>query len=101
MTFVDCCRSGTIGLNEFVGLWGYLQQWRGLYKRFDTDGNGSIDRGEYAQALASFGYRLTPRFIEIMFTSYDKRGTYLFIPHFLILSCVIICVIIYGVVIAV
>lgn len=66
--------SGTIGLQEFVALWGYLDQWRGLFRRFDADGSGAIDRNEFANALSSFGYRLSESFVNLLFASYDKRG---------------------------
>ena len=66
--------SGTIGLDEFVGLWGYLDQWRGLFRRFDRDNSGAIDHGEFANALTAFGYRLTDKFVNLLFASYDKRG---------------------------
>jgi peflin len=68
-------RNGTIGLDEFVGLWGYLNQWKGLFARFDADNNGSIDRGEFAVALGQFGYHLSDGFVGVLFTSYDKKGT--------------------------
>lgn len=67
-------RNGTIGLQEFVGLWGYLDQWRGLFRRFDVDGSGAIDRNEFGNALVAFGYRLSDQFITLLFKSYDKRG---------------------------
>jgi len=66
--------SGTIGLDEFVGLWGYLDEWRKLFQRFDQDRSGAIDRGEFANALSAFGYRLSENFITLLFKSYDKRG---------------------------
>ena len=66
--------SGTIGLEEFVGLWGYLNQWRGLFHKFDRDNSGAIDRGEFANALSAFGYRLSDKFVNLLFASYDKRG---------------------------
>lgn len=66
-------RSGTIGLDEFVGLWGYLNQWRALFTRFDADSSGAIDRKEFANALGQFGYRLSDAFVGILFTSYDKN----------------------------
>jgi Ca2+-binding EF-hand superfamily protein len=68
------CRSGTIGLSEFVGLWGYLDQWRGLFRRFDRDGSGAIDRGEFADALQAFGYRLSDKFVNVLFASYDRKS---------------------------
>ena len=67
-------RSGTIGLDEFVGLWGYLTQWRTLFTRFDVDNSGAIDRREFASALNQFGYHLTEAFVGVLFTSYDKKG---------------------------
>jgi len=71
---VDGFSSGTIGLEEFVGLWKYLDQWRGLFKRFDADGSGAIDRNEFANALSAFGYRLSDNFVTLLFASYDKNG---------------------------
>lgn len=70
----DTDRSGTIGFNEFCGLWGFLAAWRGLFDRFDTDGSGNISFQEYSDALSAFGYRLSPQFIQLLFRSYDKRG---------------------------
>lgn len=57
-----------------MGLWGYLDQWRGLFRRFDADQSGAIDRNEFANALSSFGYRLSDSFVNLLFASYDKRG---------------------------
>jgi Ca2+-binding EF-hand superfamily protein len=61
-------------LSEFVGLWGYLDQWRGLFRRFDADGSGAIDRQEFANALSAFGYRLSDKFVNLLFISYDRKG---------------------------
>jgi EF-hand domain len=68
--------SGTIGLQEFVGLWGYLDQWKQLFRRFDADGSNAIDRKEFANALTAFGYRLSDKFINLLFASYDKKGEF-------------------------
>ncbi|KAK6543999.1 hypothetical protein TWF694_000714 [Orbilia ellipsospora] len=70
----DTDRDGTIGFNEFCGLWGFLAAWRALFDRFDTDNSGNISYQEYSNALAAFGYRLSPQFVTILFKSYDKRG---------------------------
>ncbi|KAL7269296.1 hypothetical protein RUND412_008053, partial [Rhizina undulata] len=71
----DTDRSGTIGFNEFCGLWGFLASWRTLFDRFDVDGSGNISYAEYSNALAAFGYRLSPQFVQLLFRSYDRRGT--------------------------
>jgi len=70
----DTDRSGTIGFSEFCGLWGFLAAWRSLFDRFDADGSGNISYQEYSNALAAFGYRLSPQFVQLLFRSYDKRG---------------------------
>jgi hypothetical protein len=67
-------RNGTISLDEFVGLWGYLNQWKGLFTRFDADNSGDIDRREFGIALGQFGYHLSDGFVGVLFTSYDKKG---------------------------
>ncbi|KAL0639654.1 hypothetical protein Q9L58_001219 [Maublancomyces gigas] len=70
----DTDRSGTIGFNEFCGLWGFLAAWRSLFDRFDTDQSGNISYAEFTNALSAFGYRLSPQFVQLLFRSYDRRG---------------------------
>jgi Ca2+-binding EF-hand superfamily protein len=70
----DSDRSGTIGFDEFCGLWGFLAAWRSLFDRFDADRSGNISLDEYTNALVAFGYRLSPQFVDTLFRTYDKRG---------------------------
>ncbi|KAI9866552.1 MAG: hypothetical protein M1813_001104 [Trichoglossum hirsutum] len=70
----DTDRSGTIGFDEFCGLWGFLSAWRSLFDRFDEDSSGNISYEEYTNALIAFGYRLSPQFVQLLFKSYDKRS---------------------------
>jgi Ca2+-binding EF-hand superfamily protein len=70
----DTDRSGTIGFEEFCGLWGFLAAWRSLFDRFDADKSGNISLDEYTNALVAFGYRLSPHFVDTLFRTYDKRG---------------------------
>ena len=42
----DRDQSGTIDLNEFQGLWNYLNQWRAVFDQFDRDRSGNIDASE-------------------------------------------------------
>jgi hypothetical protein len=70
----DTDRSGTIGFEEFCGLWGFLAAWRSLFDRFDADRSGNISVDEYTNALVAFGYRLSGPFVETLFRTYDKRG---------------------------
>jgi Ca2+-binding EF-hand superfamily protein len=48
----DTDRSGTIGFEEFCGLWGFLAAWRALFDRFDTDRSGNISFQEFQNALS-------------------------------------------------
>lgn len=69
----DTDRSGTIGFEEFCGLWGFLAAWRSLFDRFDADRSGNISLDEYTNALVAFGYRLSPQFVALLFRTFDKR----------------------------
>ena len=70
----DSDRSGTIGFEEFCGLWSFLASWRSLFDRFDADRSGNISLDEFNNALVAFRYRLSERFVEILFLTYDKRN---------------------------
>ncbi|KAF6767209.1 EF-hand domain pair [Kalmanozyma brasiliensis GHG001] len=70
MSVFDVDRSGQISFNEFAGLWKYIQDWQGVFRHFDQDRSGSIDQGELANALQSFGYRLSPKLLHIVTQKY-------------------------------
>jgi len=59
MSIFDTDRSGTIGFNEFAGLWKYIKDWQGVFRHFDSDRSGSIEGPELMQALRQFGYNLS------------------------------------------
>ncbi|TKY87585.1 hypothetical protein EX895_003599 [Sporisorium graminicola] len=71
MSVFDVDRSGQISFNEFAGLWKYIQDWQGVFRHFDQDRSGSIDQGELANALQSFGYRLSPKLLHIVTQKYS------------------------------
>jgi len=68
----DTDRSGTVNFDEFCGLWGFLAAWRGLFDRFDTDRSGNISLREFEDALVAFGYRLSPQFVQLLFSTYAR-----------------------------
>ncbi|THH06751.1 hypothetical protein EW145_g3864 [Phellinidium pouzarii] len=70
MGIFDTDRSGTIGFNEFAGLWKYVSDWQGVFRHFDVDRSGSIDGHELANALRSFGYNLTPEILMLVEQKY-------------------------------
>ncbi|CAK9786342.1 EF-hand [Cutaneotrichosporon oleaginosum] len=58
MNIFDTDRSGSINFMEFEGLYRYIQDWHGIFKRFDQDNSGLIDRRELQAALQGFGFSL-------------------------------------------
>lgn len=70
MNLFDINRSGTIGFNEYQGLWKYIRDWHNAFKYFDKDRSGTIDVGEMAEALRKFGYNLTPQLIILIQKKY-------------------------------
>lgn len=58
----------------YSGLWGFLSAWRSLFDRFDADRSGSISYSEFTEALVAFGYRLSPQFVQLLYSTYDRRG---------------------------
>ncbi|XP_006460581.1 hypothetical protein AGABI2DRAFT_192241 [Agaricus bisporus var. bisporus H97] len=75
MTIFDTDRSGTIGFNEFSGLWKYIKDWQNVFRHFDRDRSGSIDGGELQQALHQFGFNLAPPMIELVQKKYDVKAS--------------------------
>ena len=76
------------GINS--GLWAFLASWRGLFDRFDEDGSGSISFDEFTNALVAFGYRLSPSFVELMYSTYDKSGQGKMSFDLFVQSCIIL-----------
>ncbi|KAI0781050.1 hypothetical protein BD413DRAFT_433185, partial [Trametes elegans] len=70
MSIFDTDRSGTIGFNEFAGLWKYIQDWQNVFRHFDRDRSGSIDGSELSEALRSFGYNLSPALLTLLEQKY-------------------------------
>ncbi|KAI0074870.1 EF-hand [Panus rudis PR-1116 ss-1] len=70
MTIFDTDRSGTIGFNEFAGLWKYIKDWQNVFKHFDKDRSGSIDGKELHDALKQFGYNLSPQLLQLVERKY-------------------------------
>ncbi|KAK7417954.1 hypothetical protein QQX98_004256 [Neonectria punicea] len=84
----DSDRSGTIGFEEFCGLWSFLASWRTLFDRFDADRSGNISLPEFNNALVAFRYRLSPQFVELLFHTYDKRNEGVMSFDLFVQSCI-------------
>lgn len=75
MKMFDTDHNGTIGFQEFTGLWKYIADWQQVFLRFDRDRSGSIDGRELTEALRSFGYNLSPPLLTLIEQKYASGPT--------------------------
>ncbi|WWD02718.1 hypothetical protein V865_000759 [Kwoniella europaea PYCC6329] len=66
MNIFDTDKSGTINFMEFEGLYRYIQDWHGIFRRFDRDNSGLIDRKELHNALLGFGFSLPKEMVILL-----------------------------------
>ncbi|UJR20762.1 hypothetical protein I4U23_023880 [Adineta vaga] len=66
--------SATIDYKEFKALWNFITEWEKVFRGFDEDKSGSIDKTEFRKALTSFGYRLSDRFYDLLIRKFDRTG---------------------------
>lgn len=66
--------NGKIDLQEFNSLWAYIQQWRGVFDRFDRDRSGNIDGQELHTAFNEMGYRVSPQLTQLIVTLFDRAS---------------------------
>ncbi|GAN11187.1 oxysterol-binding protein-related protein 3 isoform X4 [Mucor ambiguus] len=71
----DTDNSGTINFNEFAGLWKYIEDWKRCFQAFDADRSGSINQAEMGNALRSFGFNVSPKFISTLIQKFDRYAT--------------------------
>ncbi|KAM3929815.1 programmed cell death protein 6 isoform 1-T1 [Leptodactylus fuscus] len=67
----DC--KGGVNFAEFTGVWKYITDWQNIFRTYDRDNSGLIDKNELKQALAGFGYRLTDQFYDILIRKFDRQ----------------------------
>ncbi|KAI0040312.1 EF-hand [Auriscalpium vulgare] len=82
MNIFDTDRSGTIGFNEFSGLWKYIRDWQNVFRHFDRDNSGTIDGPELSEALRQFGYNLSPQLLQLLERKYASAGPTVPVPTY-------------------
>lgn len=46
---------GGVNFNEFAGVWKYITDWQNIFRTYDRDNSGFIDKNELRQTLTGFG----------------------------------------------
>lgn len=72
--FSTADNTGTIGFDEFTGLWNYIEEWKRCFQTFDRDGSGSVDRQELRAALQAFGFNVSDTFVSNLIQKFDRYG---------------------------
>ena len=47
-----------VNFSEFTGVWKYITDWQNVFRTYDRDNSGMIDKNELKQALSGFGNSL-------------------------------------------
>uniref|UniRef100_A0A674MGF7 Programmed cell death 6 n=1 Tax=Takifugu rubripes TaxID=31033 RepID=A0A674MGF7_TAKRU len=64
---------GGVNFNEFAGVWKYITDWQNIFRTYDRDNSGFIDKNELRQALTGFGYRLSEQFYGTLIDKFDRQ----------------------------
>jgi len=70
----DTDKTGEICFQEFGNLWRYVVDWQNCFRTFDKDKSGTINQGELAEALTTFGYSLSPEVHRLLLRKFDRTG---------------------------
>ncbi|TKS87976.1 programmed cell death protein 6 isoform X2 [Larimichthys crocea] len=73
ISMFDRENKGGVNFNEFAGVWKYITDWQNIFRTYDRDNSGFIDKNELRQALTGFGYRLSEQFYGTLIDKFDRQ----------------------------
>ncbi|XP_028290646.1 programmed cell death protein 6 isoform X1 [Gouania willdenowi] len=76
ISMFDRENKGGVNFNEFAGVWKYITDWQNIFRTYDRDNSGFIDKNELKQALTGFGeqrYRLSDQFYMTLIEKFDRQ----------------------------
>lgn len=59
-------------MTEFTRLWKYIVEWERVFRHFDRDHSGTIEKRELADAMRNFGYNLSPALLKLVEHKYGN-----------------------------
>ena len=68
----DRDNNGTIDIREFQQLWEYVNQWKGVFDRYDKDKSGNVDVNELYTAYNEMGFRVSTGFCQMVVVRFDR-----------------------------
>ncbi|XP_063715444.1 programmed cell death protein 6-like [Symsagittifera roscoffensis] len=75
MNLFDNSNSGQMVFDDFRKVFDFITQWSRVFQQYDSDRSGAISFNELKTALSNFGYRLSDRFYNIIFSRFAKKET--------------------------
>ncbi|XP_059488829.1 calpain-A-like [Neocloeon triangulifer] len=73
VAMMDSDRSGKLGYEEFKTLWLDIGNWRRVFKDYDKNNSGMLSNFELREALASAGYQLNYRILNVLMHRYGTK----------------------------
>lgn len=64
---------GGVNFNEFAGVWKYITDWQNIFRTYDRDNSGFIDKNELRQALTGFGEQQSMQVIHFWMEAVSGR----------------------------
>lgn len=64
---------GGVNFNEFAGVWKYITDWQNIFRTYDRDNSGFIDKNELRQALTGFGEQQSMQVVSVWMEALSGR----------------------------
>ncbi|TGZ67060.1 hypothetical protein CRM22_005006 [Opisthorchis felineus] len=86
VALMDTDLSGSLNFMQFKKLWMDLRLWKSIFKRFDRNGNGTMDAFELRDLLRAVGISVSNRVYHAIVCRYaNRKGEILFDDYVLLL----------------
>jgi len=84
VAMMDVDRSGKLGFEEFLELWGDILTWKKIFKSFDKDNSQTLTTFELRTALHSAGYHLNWHVLRALVLRYGEKNSTLTFDNFIL-----------------
>ncbi|KER20013.1 hypothetical protein T265_11349 [Opisthorchis viverrini] len=85
VALMDTDLSGSLDFMQFKKLWMDLRLWKSIFKRFDRNGNGTMDAFELRDLLRAVGISVSNRVYHAIVCRYANRKGEIFFDDYVLL----------------